>query len=161
MHLYYTFAEIAWLQRPGRRLPPSVVSAAVDPPRGGVDAGAPRPQGFLDLVPRALAPETVSFILWLALRKKKALLLPRCELSISKSSCSVFTFVSFWQLLQAKYSHIARVSVGLILHCLNLPLGSEVMHQLLVETFHSESWHDRFTGSEYIHVHLNQLIFSP
>ncbi|CAG0891189.1 unnamed protein product [Darwinula stevensoni] len=62
------------------------------------------------------------------------------------------TIHNMWQLCQTRYSHVAEVAVQVLLHCLALPGGSEVFHQILQHEFHSEDWHARYAAVESVVV---------
>lgn len=59
---------------------------------------------------------------------------------------------SLWELCNAEHSHIAEASVPLLLHCITLPLGSDVFWRIVQEAFHDSDWRVRFTAVERVTV---------
>ncbi|CAH1792396.1 unnamed protein product [Owenia fusiformis] len=64
---------------------------------------------------------------------------------------------SLWKLLQAEHSQIALVCVPLLLHCLTLPSGSDILWHLVETDFTDEDWRSRFAAVEKVTV-LARLI---
>lgn len=61
-------------------------------------------------------------------------------------------FHSLWNLCNAEHSHISSVSVPLLLHCITLPLGSDVFWRIVQEEFHDQDWRVRFSAVERVTV---------
>lgn len=61
-------------------------------------------------------------------------------------------FFSLWDLCNAEHSNIAEVCVPLLLHCITLPLGSDVFWRIVQEAFHDSDWRIRFTAVERVTV---------
>ncbi|XP_031621809.1 protein unc-79 homolog isoform X2 [Contarinia nasturtii] len=59
---------------------------------------------------------------------------------------------SLWNLCNAEHSHIASVCVPLLLHCITLPLGSDVFWRIVQEEFHDHDWRIRFSAVERVTV---------
>lgn len=59
---------------------------------------------------------------------------------------------SLWELCNAEHSHICQVCVPLLLHCITLPLGSDVFWRVVQEAFHDVDWRVRFTAVERVTV---------
>lgn len=59
---------------------------------------------------------------------------------------------SLWELCNAEHSHICQVGVPLLLHCITLPLGSDVFWRVVQEAFHDNDWRVRFTAVERVTV---------
>ncbi|KAG4066741.1 hypothetical protein HA402_012808 [Bradysia odoriphaga] len=59
---------------------------------------------------------------------------------------------NLWDLCNAEYSHIAEACVPLLLHCITLPLGSDVFWRIVQESFHDADWRIRFTAVERVTV---------
>lgn len=59
---------------------------------------------------------------------------------------------SLWELCNAEHSHICQVGVPLLLHCITLPLGSDVFWRVVQEAFHDTDWRVRFTAVERVTV---------
>lgn len=75
---------------------------------------------------------------------------------ISKNCTFQFlTFVHFynslWELLNAEHSHIAQVTVPLLLHCVTLPCGTDTFWRLVQEEFHNSDWRVRFVAGNRIY----------
>lgn len=64
----------------------------------------------------------------------------------------IFFDFSLWDLCNAEHSHIAMVCVPLLLHCITLPLGSDVFWRIVQEAFHDPDWRVRFTAVERVTV---------
>lgn len=61
-------------------------------------------------------------------------------------------FFSLWNLCNAEHSHISSMSVPLLLHCITLPLGSDVFWRIVQEAFHDHDWRVRFSAVERVTV---------
>lgn len=61
-------------------------------------------------------------------------------------------FRSLWDLCNAEHSHIASACVPLLLHCITLPLGSDVFWRIVQEAFHDADWRIRFAAVERVTV---------
>ncbi|XP_034664280.1 protein unc-79 homolog isoform X4 [Drosophila subobscura] len=59
---------------------------------------------------------------------------------------------NLWELCNAEHSHICQVGVPLLLHCITLPLGSDVFWRVVQEAFHDSDWRVRFTAVERVTV---------
>ncbi|XP_014089555.2 protein unc-79 homolog isoform X6 [Bactrocera oleae] len=59
---------------------------------------------------------------------------------------------NLWGLCIAEHSHICQASVPLLLHCITLPLGSDVFWRVVQEAFHDTDWRIRFTAVERVTV---------
>ncbi|XP_046804236.1 protein unc-79 homolog isoform X10 [Lucilia cuprina] len=59
---------------------------------------------------------------------------------------------NLWELCNAEHSHICQVGVPLLLHCITLPLGSDVFWRVVQEAFHDTDWRIRFTAVERVTV---------
>ncbi|XP_075145710.1 UNC-79 domain-containing protein isoform X8 [Haematobia irritans] len=59
---------------------------------------------------------------------------------------------NLWELCNAEHSHICQVCVPLLLHCITLPLGSDVFWRVVQEAFHDTDWRVRFTAVERVTV---------
>lgn len=59
---------------------------------------------------------------------------------------------SLWDLSNAEHSHIASMGVPLLLHCITLPLGSDVFWRIVQEAFHDPDWKVRFAAVEKVTV---------
>ncbi|XP_039969039.1 protein unc-79 homolog isoform X2 [Bactrocera tryoni] len=59
---------------------------------------------------------------------------------------------NLWGLCNAEHSHICQASVPLLLHCITLPLGSDVFWRVVQEAFHDTDWRIRFTAVERVTV---------
>ncbi|KAL9895822.1 UNC-79 domain-containing protein isoform 6-T7 [Glossina fuscipes fuscipes] len=59
---------------------------------------------------------------------------------------------NLWDLCNAEQSHICQVCVPLLLHCITLPLGSDVFWRVVQEAFHDTDWRVRFTAVERVTV---------
>ncbi|TDG47592.1 hypothetical protein AWZ03_006031 [Drosophila navojoa] len=59
---------------------------------------------------------------------------------------------NLWELCNAEHSHICQVCVPLLLHCITLPLGSDVFWRVVQEAFHDVDWRVRFTAVERVTV---------
>ncbi|XP_073838627.1 UNC-79 domain-containing protein isoform X8 [Musca autumnalis] len=59
---------------------------------------------------------------------------------------------NLWDLCNAEHSHICQVGVPLLLHCITLPLGSDVFWRVVQEAFHDTDWRVRFTAVERVTV---------
>lgn len=57
---------------------------------------------------------------------------------------------SMWELLNAEHSHIAQVTVPLLLHCVTLPCGADTFWRLVQEEFHNSDWRVRFVAGNYV-----------
>lgn len=53
---------------------------------------------------------------------------------------------SLWELLNGEHSHIAHVTVPLLLHCVTLPCGIDTFWRLIQEEFHNSDWRIRFVA---------------
>lgn len=65
---------------------------------------------------------------------------------------------SLWDLCNAEYSHISEACVPLLLHCITLPLGSDVFWRIVQESFHDSDWRIRFTAVERVTV-ITRYVF--
>lgn len=63
----------------------------------------------------------------------------------------VILLYSLWELLNAEYSHIAQVTVPLLLHCVTLPCGTDTFWRLVQEEFHNSDWRVRFVAGNHVH----------
>lgn len=61
-------------------------------------------------------------------------------------------FDSLWDLCNAEHSHISSACVPLLLHCITLPLGSDVFWRIVQEAFHDADWRIRFAAVERVTV---------
>ncbi|XP_067614407.1 protein unc-79 homolog isoform X4 [Eurosta solidaginis] len=59
---------------------------------------------------------------------------------------------NLWELSNAEHSHICQTGVPLLLHCITLPLGSDVFWRVVQEAFHDTDWRVRFTAVERVTV---------
>ncbi|XP_037956514.1 protein unc-79 homolog isoform X2 [Teleopsis dalmanni] len=59
---------------------------------------------------------------------------------------------NLWELSNAEHSHICQACVPLLLHCITLPLGSDVFWRVVQEAFHDTDWRIRFTAVERVTV---------
>ncbi|KAL5284179.1 UNC79 family protein [Megaselia abdita] len=59
---------------------------------------------------------------------------------------------NLWELCNAEHSHICQFGVPLLLHCITLPLGSDVFWRVVQEDFHHVDWRVRFTAVERVTV---------
>ncbi|XP_055321973.1 protein unc-79 homolog isoform X3 [Sitodiplosis mosellana] len=59
---------------------------------------------------------------------------------------------NLWNLCNAEHSHISSVCVPLLLHCITLPLGSDVFWRIVQEEFHDQDWRIRFAAVERVTV---------
>ncbi|XP_076392329.1 UNC-79 domain-containing protein isoform X6 [Megachile rotundata] len=57
---------------------------------------------------------------------------------------------NLWDLLNAEHSHIAQVTVPLLLHCVTLPCGTDTFWRLIQEEFHNSDWRIRFVAVERV-----------
>ncbi|XP_074099660.1 UNC-79 domain-containing protein isoform X1 [Cotesia typhae] len=57
---------------------------------------------------------------------------------------------NLWELLNAEHSHIAQVTVPLLLHCITLPCGTDTFWRLVQEEFHNSDWRVRFVAVERV-----------
>ncbi|XP_076284317.1 UNC-79 domain-containing protein isoform X2 [Lasioglossum baleicum] len=57
---------------------------------------------------------------------------------------------NLWELLNAEYSHIAQITVPLLLHCVTLPCGTDTFWRLIQEEFHNSDWRVRFVAVERV-----------
>ncbi|XP_026830601.1 protein unc-79 homolog, partial [Ooceraea biroi] len=57
---------------------------------------------------------------------------------------------NLWELLNAEHSHIAQVTVPLLLHCVTLPCGTDTFWRLVQEEFHNSDWRVRFVAVERV-----------
>lgn len=64
----------------------------------------------------------------------------------------VFPFPSLWELCNSENSHISQVCVPLLLHCITLPVGSDMFWKILNEVFHNSDWRIRFQAVERVTV---------
>ncbi|XP_052767692.1 protein unc-79 homolog [Mya arenaria] len=55
---------------------------------------------------------------------------------------------NLWIQLQAKSSHVALECVPLLLHCLTLPTGADMLWKIVEENFSSDDWKERFAAVE-------------
>ncbi|XP_052267084.1 protein unc-79 homolog [Dreissena polymorpha] len=55
---------------------------------------------------------------------------------------------NLWLQLQARSSHVACECVPLLLHCLTLPTGADMLWKIVEENFHSDDWKERFAAVE-------------
>lgn len=59
---------------------------------------------------------------------------------------------NLWELCNAEHSHISEVGVPLLLHCITLPVGSDVFWKILQDYFHHSDWRVRFQAVERVTV---------
>ncbi|CAL7949507.1 unnamed protein product [Xylocopa violacea] len=57
---------------------------------------------------------------------------------------------NLWELLNSEHSHIAQVTVPLLLHCVTLPCGTDTFWRLIQEEFHNSDWRVRFVAVERV-----------
>ncbi|XP_076225876.1 UNC-79 domain-containing protein isoform X2 [Nomia melanderi] len=57
---------------------------------------------------------------------------------------------NLWGLLNAEHSHIAQITVPLLLHCVTLPCGTDTFWRLIEEEFHDSDWRVRFVAVERV-----------
>ncbi|XP_011310336.1 protein unc-79 homolog isoform X3 [Fopius arisanus] len=57
---------------------------------------------------------------------------------------------NLWELLNAEHSHIAQVTVPLLLHCITLHCGTDTFWRLVQEEFHNSDWRVRFVAVERV-----------
>ncbi|XP_006613742.1 protein unc-79 homolog isoform X1 [Apis dorsata] len=57
---------------------------------------------------------------------------------------------NLWELLNGEHSHIAHVTVPLLLHCVTLPCGIDTFWRLIQEEFHNSDWRIRFVAVERV-----------
>lgn len=57
---------------------------------------------------------------------------------------------SLWDVCNAEHSHICEVSVPILLHCITLPLGSDVFWNVVQDAFHDNDWRVRFKAVERV-----------
>ncbi|XP_053376174.1 protein unc-79 homolog isoform X2 [Mercenaria mercenaria] len=55
---------------------------------------------------------------------------------------------NLWHKLQAKHSQVAYECVPLLLHCLTLPTGADMLWKIVEENFSSDDWKERFAAVE-------------
>lgn len=63
---------------------------------------------------------------------------------------SLISHYSLWELLNAEHSHIAQVTVPLLLHCVTLPCGTDTFWRLVQEEFHNSDWRVRFVAGNHV-----------
>ncbi|XP_035781360.1 protein unc-79 homolog isoform X1 [Anopheles albimanus] len=59
---------------------------------------------------------------------------------------------NLWELCTAAQSHICQVTVPILLHCITLPMGSDVFWKVVQEAFHNADWRVRFEAVERVTV---------
>uniref|UniRef100_A0A182N8V5 Protein unc-79 homolog n=1 Tax=Anopheles dirus TaxID=7168 RepID=A0A182N8V5_9DIPT len=59
---------------------------------------------------------------------------------------------NLWDLCTAAQSHICQVTVPTLLHCITLPMGSDVFWKVIQEAFHDADWRVRFEAVERVTV---------
>uniref|UniRef100_A0A182J4T6 Protein unc-79 homolog n=2 Tax=Anopheles atroparvus TaxID=41427 RepID=A0A182J4T6_ANOAO len=59
---------------------------------------------------------------------------------------------NLWELCTAAQSHICQVTVPILLHCITLPMGSDVFWKVVQEAFHDTDWRVRFEAVERVTV---------
>ncbi|XP_055589112.1 protein unc-79 homolog isoform X2 [Uranotaenia lowii] len=59
---------------------------------------------------------------------------------------------NLWELCNAEHSHICEVTVPTLLHCITLPLGSDVFWNVVHDAFHDSDWRTRFQAVERVTV---------
>nr|XP_018900718.1 PREDICTED: protein unc-79 homolog isoform X2 [Bemisia tabaci] len=59
---------------------------------------------------------------------------------------------NLWELCNAENSHICEVCVPILLHCISLPVGSDVFWKVIQDDFHSSDWKVRFAAVERVTV---------
>lgn len=69
-----------------------------------------------------------------------------------KKTVKNYIYFSLWELCNAEHSHISQVGVPLLLHCITLPVGSDVFWKILQEFFHHSDWRVRFQAVERVTV---------
>ncbi|XP_038110172.1 protein unc-79 homolog isoform X9 [Culex quinquefasciatus] len=57
---------------------------------------------------------------------------------------------NLWNLCNAEHSHICEVSIPILLHCITLPLGSDVFWNVVQDAFHHNDWRIRFQATERV-----------
>ena len=57
---------------------------------------------------------------------------------------------SFWTLLDGEISQVTQIIVPLVIHCLALKKGSDVMWELVERDMLSEDWQARFRASKLV-----------
>lgn len=57
-----------------------------------------------------------------------------------------------WELCNSEHSHISQVCVPLLLHCITLPVGSDMFWKILQEVFLHSDWRVRFQAVERVTV---------
>ena len=67
----------------------------------------------------------------------------------------MFLFLSLWKLLQARHSQLASVAVPLLLHCLTLPTGADMLWKIVEDDFGNEDWKCRFAAGQF-----EEMLFS-
>lgn len=73
------------------------------------------------------------------------------QIYLEKKTVTKIIF-SLWELCNAEHSHISQVGVPLLLHCITLPVGSDVFWKILQEYFHHSDWRVRFQAVERVTV---------
>ena len=58
-------------------------------------------------------------------------------------------YFSLWKLLQAEHSQIAIQCVPLLLHCLTLPTGADLLWKLVEDDFNNDDWRARFSAGKF------------
>ncbi|XP_062699699.1 protein unc-79 homolog isoform X2 [Aedes albopictus] len=59
---------------------------------------------------------------------------------------------NLWDVCNAEHSHICEVAVPILLHCITLPLGSDVFWNVVQDAFHDSDWRVRFKAVERVTV---------
>lgn len=62
-----------------------------------------------------------------------------------------FLNYSLWHQLQAKHSQVAFKCVPLLLHCLTLPTGADMLWKIVEENFSSDDWKERFAAGSLVY----------
>lgn len=65
---------------------------------------------------------------------------------------------SLWNVCDAKHSHICSVAVPILLHCVTLAAGADVLCALLRDEFHHPDLATRFTAVERVTILIRYSI---
>ncbi|XP_013379281.1 protein unc-79 homolog [Lingula anatina] len=68
-----------------------------------------------------------------------------------------FLIIELWKILQAEHSQLASICVPILLHCLTLPTGSDIMWRIVEQDFQNEDWRARFSAVEKVSVLLRYV----
>ena len=83
------------------------------------------------------------------------------QISIANIMLPRYMYYSLWRLLQARYSQLASVCVPLLLHCLVLPTGPDMLWKIVEENFASDDWKERFAAGNILIKLLFKKNFGP